>query len=65
VSKALRQIDYQRMIRALKAEGVVDNRTPVVGVHGIAFLPVGQNEPPADFDLMAEREAWRRKHGYD
>lgn len=36
---APRQIDYQRMIRALKAEGVpVDKLTPVVGVRGLAFL---------------------------
>lgn len=36
---ALRQIDYQRMIRALKKEGIpVDRMTPVVGVRGLAFL---------------------------
>jgi hypothetical protein len=41
-SRAPRQIDYQRMIRALRAEGVaVDKCIPVVGVHGVALLPPG------------------------
>lgn len=36
---ALRQIDYQRMIRALRAEGVaVEKLVLVVGVRGLAFL---------------------------
>lgn len=41
---APRQIDYQRMIRALKAEGVpVEKCTPVVSVHGLALLRPGQS----------------------
>lgn len=38
-----RQIDYQRMIRAMKAEGIpVDKLVPVVGVHGLALLRPGE-----------------------
>jgi len=62
---APRQIDYQRMIRALKAEGVpVDKLTPVVGVHGLALLRpgetlasiAGQEEGVEEWDRATQRQ---------